>query len=170
VQSWIAPFTNNGAKVTSMKAVGPSKRGEIDTDHQDSGRRQAMLSIPILLTTVVSFRSTPVHAYSGPTIDVNNAMAREFTAFPGLFPTIATKIVKAANDKPFKTKQDVYNALDTDLEKDRLKQYDQAILISKPDSAVKQFKASQICKYECGSRVSSSYRDEQIKAVQDNRY
>jgi hypothetical protein len=63
----------------------------------------------------------------------------------------------------------VYAVLDSDLEKDRLKQYDSAIIINKPDAAIRQFKASQICKYECGSRVSNPYRDEQIKAVQSDR-
>ena len=86
-----------------------------------------------------------------------------------LFPTIGTKIVNGAKNSPYKSKKDVYNALDTDIEKDRLRQYDAAILISKPDASLKQFKASQICKYECGGRVSNSYRDEQIKAVQADR-
>jgi len=108
-------------------------------------------------------------AYSGPQIDVNNAMAREFTAFPGLYPTIATKIVNGAKYNPYKTKADVYAVLDSDLERDRLKQYDGAILIVAPDASIKQFKASQICKYECGSRVSNAYRDEQIRQVQSAR-
>merc|ERR1712071_457020 len=104
-----------------------------------------------------------------PPIDVNNAMAREFTAFPGLYPTIATKIVNAAKKKPFKSKADVYAALDTDVEKERLKLYDSSIKIQEVDKALQQFKGSQICKYECGGRVSSSYRDEQIKSVQAER-
>uniref|UniRef100_A0A6U1Z6I7 Photosystem II 12 kDa extrinsic protein n=1 Tax=Trieres chinensis TaxID=1514140 RepID=A0A6U1Z6I7_TRICV len=108
-------------------------------------------------------------SYSGPTIDVNNAMAREFTAFPGLYPTIATKIVEGAKNAPYKSKADVYDALDSEVMRERLRQYDAAIVISKPDAALKQFKASQICKYECGSRTSNTYRDEQIRAVQSGR-
>jgi len=100
-----------------------------------------------------------------PRIDANNALAREFTAFPGLYPTIATKIVKGA---PYASKKDVYAVLN-EMEADRLKQYDKAIVIKKVDAQLKQFKTSQICKYECGNRVSSSYRDEQIKAVQRGR-
>jgi len=100
-----------------------------------------------------------------PRIDVNNALAREFTAFPGLYPTIATKIVTGA---PYASKKDVYAVLN-EMEADRLKQYDKAIVINKVDAQLKQFKTSQICKYECGNRVSSSYRDEQIKAVQRGR-
>ena len=34
-----------------------------------------------------------------PEIDVNNALAREYTAFPGLYPTIATKIVNGAKKR-----------------------------------------------------------------------
>lgn len=109
------------------------------------------------------------NAASYPPIDVNNAMAREFTAYPGLYPTIATKIVNAAKKNPFKTKADVYAALDTDMEKDRLRMYDSSIKVMKVDKSLQQFKGSQICKYECGSRVSNTYRDEQIRAVQDAR-
>lgn len=71
--------------------------------------------------------------------------------------------------KPYVSKKDVYAVLDSDLERDRLKQYDDAIRINKPDAALRQFKESQICKYECGRRVSNPYRDEQIKAVQLER-
>ena len=103
-----------------------------------------------------------------PTIDVNNAMAREFTAFPGLYPTIATKIVNAAKSQPFTSKKQIYEIL-SEAESERLKQYDKSLIISKPDRQLQQFKNSQICKYECGSRTSNSFRDEQIKAVQAGR-
>ena len=103
-----------------------------------------------------------------PTIDVNNAMAREFTAFPGLYPTIATKIVNAAKNQPFTSKKQIYEIL-SEAEGERLKQFDKSLVISKPDRQLQQFKNSQICKYECGSRTSNSYRDEQIKAVQAGR-
>jgi len=86
-----------------------------------------------------------------------------------LYPTIATKIVNAAKKKPFKSKADVYAALDTDVEKDRLKMYDSSIKVMKVDKNLQQFKGSQICKFECGSRVSNSFRDEQIRAVQNDR-
>jgi len=92
-----------------------------------------------------------------------------FVTTRSLYPTIATKIVNGAKNSPYKSKKEVYAVLDSDLERDRLKQYDGAILIKSPDASLKQFKASQICKYECGSRVSNSYRDEQIKAVQADR-
>ena len=78
--------------------------------------------------------------------------------------------MNAAKKKPFKSKADVYAALDSDLEKERLRMYDSSITIKPVDKALQQFKGSQICKYECGSRVSNSYRDEQIKAVQNVRY
>ena len=107
-------------------------------------------------------------AHAMATIDVNNAMAREFTAFPGLYPTVATKIVNAAKEQPFTSKKQVYAVLN-EMEQERLRQYDKAIIIAKPDKALQQFKTSQICKYECGSRTSNSYRDEQIKAVQAAR-
>ena len=51
-------------------------------------------------------------------IDVNNAMAREFSAYPGLFPTVGTKLVKRG---PFKSKKEMYAALDTDVERAALR-------------------------------------------------
>lgn len=135
-------------------------------------RRQAIKTSAVAIVLGLSSEATSPQlalAASGPAIDVNNALAREYTAFPGLYPTIATKIVLSAKEKPFASKKDVYAALGSDLERERLKQYDAAIVIKKPDAALQQFKTSQICKYECGSRVSNSYRDEQIRAVQAGR-
>ena len=99
-------------------------------------------------------------------IDVNNAMAREFSAYPGLFPTVGTKLVKRG---PFKSKRDMYAALDSDVERAALRKYDAAIVLNARDSAVMQYKTSQICKYECGRGKGGGYRDEQIRQVQTNR-
>jgi hypothetical protein len=120
------------------------------------------------LLTALILVAAPDRAPAELVIDVNNAMAREFTAFPGLYPTVATKIVNAAKDKPFRSKKEIYAIL-TESEQERLKQYDKSLLISAPDRNLQQFKTSQICKYECGSRTSNSFRDEQIKAVQSER-
>ena len=99
-------------------------------------------------------------------IDVNNAMAREFSAYPGLFPTVGTKLVKRG---PFKSKKEMYAALDSDAERNALKKYDAAIVLNARDSAIMQYKGSQICKYECGRGKGGGYRDEQIRQVQTNR-
>ena len=99
-------------------------------------------------------------------IDVNNAMAREFSAYPGLFPTVGTKLVKRG---PFSSKRAMYAALDSDAERNALKKYDAAIVLNKRDSAIMQYKTSQICKYECGRGKGGGYRDEQIRQVQTNR-
>jgi hypothetical protein len=53
------------------------------------------------------------------------------------------------------SQEQVYAALDNDIQRERLHQYDKAIMISNPDPSVKQFKESQICKYECKGRVSA---------------
>lgn len=129
--------------------------------------RRQVLEVSIAAVGLVAPQAA--FASRGPAIDVNNALAREYTAFPGLYPTVATKIVNAAKEKPFASKKEVYEALGSDLERERLKQYDSSIIINKPDAALKQFKTSQICKYECGSRTSSSYRDDQIREVQAAR-
>ena len=136
--------------------------------HEVITRRKTLSSIAA--ATFAGVASVPMKGASAVilTIDVNNAMAREFTAFPGLYPTVATKIVKGAQEKPFQSKKEIY-ALLNDVEQERLKQYDNAIIINKPDKALQQFKTSQICKYECGGRTSNSFRDEQIKAIQADR-
>ena len=59
-------------------------------------------------------------------IDVNNAVAREFSALPGTYPTIATKLVKRG---PFSSKAAMYAALDSPEEKERLKQYDKNLKV-----------------------------------------
>ena len=172
-------------------------------------RRKILVSTAGL---VVAASPWPVNAALQ--LDVNNALAREYTAFPGyvslcvflmslwkwlpilsqqklpdyclrrlpfyttlshcqicssLYPTIATKLVNRVRRQPFTSKKEVYEALDSDLERDRLRQYDSALKIAKVDKELKRFKESQICKYECKDRVSSSYRDEQIKSVQADR-
>ena len=99
-------------------------------------------------------------------IDVNNAMAREFSAYPGLFPTVGSKLVKRG---PFSSKRAMYAALDSDVERAALRKYDAAIVLNARDSAVMQYKGSQICKYECGRGKGGGYRDEQIRQVQTNR-
>jgi len=129
-------------------------------------RRETLQNVALIATSTLVVFPESNHAIQ--TIDVNNAMAREFTAFPGLYPTIATKIVNSAKDEPFKSKRDVYAILN-EVEKERLKPYDKSIVISAPDKSLQQFKTSQICKYECGGRTSSSYRDEQIKSIQRAR-
>ena len=84
----------------------------------------------------------------------------------GLFPTVGTKLVKRG---PFKSKRDMYAALDTDVERAALKKYDAALVLTKRDAAVMQYKTSQICKYECGRGKGGGSRDEQIRQVQTNR-
>ena len=81
----------------------------------------------------------------------------------GLFPTVGTKLVKRG---PFKSKRDMYAALDTDVERAALRKYDAAIVLNARDSAIMQYKGSQICKYECGRGKGGGYRDEQIRQVQ----
>ena len=61
---------------------------------RNSFYRAAASSLAIL----IGFND-PVMGGSLPEIDVNNALAREYTAFPGLYPTIATKIVNGAKKR-----------------------------------------------------------------------
>jgi hypothetical protein len=133
----------------------------------DSTRRDALKNLG-LVVAASTLLVMPTPSYAIPMIDVNNAQAREFTAFPGLYPTVATKIVNGAKEQPFSSKKQIYAILN-DVEQERLHQYDKSLIIGKPDKALQQFKTSQICKYECGGRTSNSFRDEQIKAIQSAR-
>lgn len=155
--------------VVAWTFPGPSTREVPRVRGNDvvvTSRRDAILQLGGV--TGLFLLATPESASAIPTIDVNNALAREFTAFPGLYPTVATKIVNAAKDQPFKSKKDVYAVLN-ELEAERLRQYDKSIVIVNPDKSLQQFKTSQICKYECGGRTSNEYRDAQIRAVQAAR-
>lgn len=64
-------------------------------------------------------------------IDINNAVTGEFQAYKGLFPTIAAKIIKRG---PFKNADEMYEAMDSDAERDRLKQYEKEFKFGKLES------------------------------------
>ena len=159
------PKTSSASKSTFLPAGAATRAVSEDTATHNNGNRRQALEIAAGFLLLVTLPTDPAAAAGANRIDVNNALAREYTAFPGVFPTIATKIVKGG---PYTSKKEVYAVLN-ELEQDRLKGYDQAIVINKVDAQLKQFKTSQICKYECGNRVSSAYRDDQIKAVQKAR-
>jgi len=61
-------------------------------------------------------------------IDVNNAASGDFQSYKGLFPTIAAKIIKRG---PFKDAEEMYAAMDSDAEVDRLKQYEKEFKFGK---------------------------------------
>ncbi|GMI09627.1 hypothetical protein TrVE_jg9694 [Triparma verrucosa] len=108
--------------------------------------------------------SPTVSSASSVIIDVNNAVAREFSSLPGCYPTIATKLIKRG---PFSNKKEMYAALDSDAEVERLKQYDKNLKIAKRDPGIMQFKESQIFKYE--GKATSDYQNQQMKQIQSER-
>ena len=69
-----------------------------------------------------------------PRLDVNNAIATEFTAFPGLYPTIAGKVCRNA---PFSSKAALYELLDAD-EKAKLKKFDKYMVVNARSSDVRR--------------------------------
>jgi len=104
-------------------------------------------------------------------LDVNNMVGVEFTTFPGLYPTISGKLVKAG---PFKDKADVYAALGSDAERNVLKAYDKNLVIRPRDDDVMQYKnAGFYFPGKGGSgdkrKKSSESRDEMIKDLQRDR-
>ena len=102
-----------------------------------------------------------------PRLDVNNAVATEFTAFPGLYPTIAGKVCRNA---PFSSKAALYEMLDAD-EKAKLKKFDKYIVVNARSSDVMQYKNAGLYFRGKGgdAKSSSSYRDEQIAQLQVER-
>ena len=61
-------------------------------------------------------------------IDVNSAAAGDFQRYPGLFPTIAAKIVQLG---PFKDAKDMYTKMDNEAINARLKQYEKEFTFGK---------------------------------------
>eukprot|EP00614_Pseudopedinella_elastica_P026993 CAMPEP_0172623434 /NCGR_PEP_ID=MMETSP1068-20121228/128695_1 /TAXON_ID=35684 /ORGANISM="Pseudopedinella elastica, Strain CCMP716" /LENGTH=103 /DNA_ID=CAMNT_0013431999 /DNA_START=39 /DNA_END=350 /DNA_ORIENTATION=- len=64
-------------------------------------------------------------------IDVNNAFSGDFQVYKGLFPTIAAKIIQRG---PFKNAEEMYAAMDSDVERERLKQYEKEFTFKKRES------------------------------------
>ena len=91
------------------------RHGKVESYPQN--RRSFFLNT--IITTSILFSIPSVGTAASPRLDVNNALAREYTAFPGLYPTIATKLVNAAKEEPFKNKKEVYKVLN-EIEQDRL--------------------------------------------------
>ncbi len=89
-------------------------------------------------------------------------------AVPGLYPTIAGKLVKRG---PFTNKQEMYSALDSDEEKAALKVYEKGVVLKPRDADLLQYKnAGFYFKGKGGdTKTSSAYRDEEIKKLQLER-
>ena len=69
----------------------------------------------------------------GKAIDPNNFVASDYSFFPGLYPTIGGKLFKRAQNYAFTSKQQLYDALDTDAERAVLKTFDADIVIRNQD-------------------------------------
>eukprot|EP00588_Corethron_pennatum_P030677 CAMPEP_0194322902 /NCGR_PEP_ID=MMETSP0171-20130528/22904_1 /TAXON_ID=218684 /ORGANISM="Corethron pennatum, Strain L29A3" /LENGTH=88 /DNA_ID=CAMNT_0039081345 /DNA_START=292 /DNA_END=558 /DNA_ORIENTATION=- len=79
---------------------------------------------------------TPVAYAADAQLDVNNMLGREYMAFPGLYPTIANKIMSGG--RPYKTKQEVYDSLGgNEAMIDRLKTYEKVIVVKPFDGSAR---------------------------------
>jgi hypothetical protein len=80
---------HRGSAITMLEVRSKNVHHEIATHNDDSlwmlQERRGMLKDGFLFAcaSLAAIHPTNVAAYSGPTIDVNNAMTREFSAFPG---------------------------------------------------------------------------------------
>lgn len=69
----------------------------------------------------------------GEKVDVNNANIRAFTQYPGMYPNVASKILKAMPDAGYKAAADLYNAPGlTGPEKDVIKKYENKFVFLEP--------------------------------------
>ena len=146
-----------GASVGTGKANQPL-RTYIPTDEQPS------LAAGSASPTQASAKA------SGP-LDVNNMVAVEFASFPGLYPTIGGKLIKAA---PFKKKEELYACLDSDAERSALKQYEKSIVLKPRDDDLYQYKTAGFYfpgkgGTMKGGKTSNAFRDEEIKRLQSER-
>ena len=79
-------------------------------------------------------------------LDINNFIAADFKIFPGLYPTIAGKLLNARTRQrttgEFQSKQAMYDSLESDAEVAALKRYDRNIVIRPVDAKLMQFKVA----------------------------
>ena len=75
-------------------------------------------------------------------LDVNNMVPSEYKVFPGLYPNIGGKLSKQAgmNLGAFTTKQQLYDTLDSDRERETLRAYDKLIVVKARDDEKMQVK------------------------------
>ena len=87
-----------------------------------------------------------VDAKTANELDINNFIAADFKTFPGLYPTIAGKLMNARTRQrtsgEFQSKQAMYDSLESDTEVAALKRYDQNIVIRPIDAKLMQFKVA----------------------------
>lgn len=69
----------------------------------------------------------------GKKLDPNNFIASDYKTFSGLYPTIGGKLYKRTQNYAFKSKQEMYDCLDTEQERAVLKAFDGAIVIRAQD-------------------------------------
>jgi photosystem II PsbU protein len=82
---------------------------------------------PELASAKIEYEGVP-YLGGSEKVDVNNANVRVYSKFPGLYPTIAGKIV---SNGPYKNVGEIYSLL-TDAEKTVLKKYEDKLLALEP--------------------------------------
>ena len=122
---------------TALEPPQLSRRTALDLPHLS--RRTALAAVvalpaPALAKIDYGDAAPKAESRGYPRLDVNNAVATEFTAFPGLYPTIAGKVCRNA---PFSSKAALYEMLDAD-EKAKLKKFDKYIVVNARSSDVRR--------------------------------
>ena len=123
----------------SAFAVLACLAGAVSLELPQVSRRRALAAVvalpaPALAKIDYGDAAPKAESRGYPRLDVNNAVATEFTAFPGLYPTIAGKVCRNA---PFASKTALYEMLDAD-EKAKLKKFDKYIVVNARSSDVRR--------------------------------
>jgi len=73
----------------------------------------------------------------GEKIDLNNSNVRVFARYPGMYPTLAGKILRATKNEPFSSIDDVFNMPGlTDREISILERYEDRFVVTPPETAI----------------------------------
>ena len=123
----------------SVFAVLACLTGAVSLELPQLSRRTALAAVvalpaPALAKIDYGDAAPKAESRGYPRLDVNNAVATEFTAFPGLYPTIAGKVCRNA---PFSSRAALYEMLDAD-EKAKLKKFDKYIVVNARSSDVRR--------------------------------
>ena len=126
----------SAAALTSLPHAAFARRKQADTSPPkcyDSNFKEVPCAGSVEADDSSAALATNSAATGGKKLDPNNYVASDYSYFPGLYPTIGGKLFKRAQNYPFTSKQQVYDALDTDQERKVLKAYDADIIIKTQD-------------------------------------
>ncbi|KAJ1639090.1 chloroplast psbU [Pavlovales sp. CCMP2436] len=129
-----------GASAYTTGVAATRTRSSIRMAENSSSRRQmvqtAALGVaalfPALAGAEINYDGVK-YLGGGDKVDVNNANIRAFTQYPGMYPSAASKILKAMPDAGYKSASDLYGVAGlTDGEKNVIKKWENKFVFLEP--------------------------------------